>query len=288
MSENNAKAPSRAVDLRETIVILVVGLVAGIVFQYQFEVGRHAFAFVLAIPVVIFAVSKGFKQGALSSVIAAAIYGSYLLLRHFVGQEIARSELWAQQINLGVLVASGFVPGIISEFFHFRRSDPFVEEATIVETFVPDEETGLYNFKSFRWMLRGEMRRVKRYNTPMSLVFLKVNNLEDFRKRYDYTQEVMLFKEIGQQLRSMLREADYVGKYSDNEIGVVLPETGLAGVNIVCNRFAEGLAELRSKLKKGWDEIEITFEISRANFPKDAGNLEELIDMIDSRYEPLK
>jgi diguanylate cyclase (GGDEF)-like protein len=287
MSENNEKRPPRLLDFREAVIMLVLGLVAGIVFQSRFQ-ASYGFALTLCIPVVLFAVSKGFRHGALSAVVAAAIYGTYLLVRHLVGQSIGREELYEQEINLGVIVASGFVPGIIMEFFHFRRSEPYVEETTIVETFVPDEETGLYNFKSFRWMLRGEMKRVKRYNSPMSLVFFKLLNVDEFRKRYDYSQEVLLIKDIGQHLRSMLREADYVGKYSDNEIGVVLPETGTAGVNIVCNRFTEGIGQLRTNLKKSWSDIELGFEMSRANFPKDAGNLEELIDVIDSRYEPLK
>jgi diguanylate cyclase (GGDEF)-like protein len=148
--------------------------------------------------------------------------------------------------------------------------------------------TGLYNFKSFRWMLRGEMRRVKRYNSPLSMLFFRVKNLDEFQKRYDYQREIMLFREIGQFLRRMLREADYVGKYSDNEIGIVLPETGLAGVNVVCNRLQESFPELRAKLNKLWDEVILDVEFSRANYPKDASNLEELVDVLDSRYQPLK
>lgn len=284
MSENNQ---GNALNYQELIIILVIGIVAALVFKAQFGIHQHGFAFVLSLPVVLFATAKGFRHGAVLAVIAAAIYGTYLLFRHFFGQEVGRSELWVQQINLGIIIASGFVPGVIAEFLHFRTSDPYREEATIVETFVPDEETGLYNFKSFRWLLRGEMKRVKRYNTPMSLIFFKVLNLDNFRRRYDYQQEVMLFKEIGQFLRSMLRESDYVGKYSDNELGLVLPETGFAGVNIVANRFLEKREDLDNRLAKNWDEIDLRFEVSRANYPKDASNLEELIDIIDARYEPI-
>jgi len=198
------------------------------------------------------------------------------------------TKLRQELMNISVMVGSGFVVGLITEFLTFRRAEPYKEEATIVETFVPDEETGLYNFKSFRWMLRGEMKRVKRYNSPLSLIFVKIDNLANFQKRYDYQQEVMLFREIGHFLRGMLREADYVGKYSDNEVGIVLPETGLAGVNVVCNRMQEKIGELQARLQKQWDEIGLEFHHSRANYPKDASNLEELIDILDSRYQPLK
>ncbi|NLH47616.1 MAG: diguanylate cyclase [Myxococcales bacterium] len=277
------------IDVRELLVILVVGLIASVVFLEWFDIKTgYRLAFFISLPVVLFAVAKGFRHGALAAVIGAAIYGTKLLYGQLFQSGLGESLLRNELINITVIVGSGFVVGLVMEFLHFRRSEPFREEATIVETFVPDEETGLYNFKSFRWMLRGEMRRVKRYNTPLSLIFLKIVNLDSFQKRYDYQQEIMLFREIGQLFRGMLREADYVGKYSDNEIGVVLPETGIAGVNVVCARLEERIADLRVHVKKKWDEINLEFEYSRANYPKDAGNLEELIDVVDSRYQQLK
>jgi diguanylate cyclase (GGDEF)-like protein len=271
-------------------VILGVGIMTAIVFESQFDVVQvHKLAFVLALPVAFFAVAKGFRYGAVAAIIAGAVYGSKLLYDQiFVGSGIGEGRLQTELFNLASIVGTGFIVGLITEFLYHRQLEPFKEEATIVETFVPDEETGLYNFKSFRWMLRGEMKRVKRYNSPMSMAFLKIKNLDEFQKRYDYQKEVMLFREIGHFLRSMLREADYVGKYSDNEIGLVLPETGLAGCNVVCNRMREKFGEMHDRLNKMWDEATLDFEFSQANYPKDASNLEELIDVLDTRYEPIK
>jgi diguanylate cyclase (GGDEF)-like protein len=283
------EADKKNIDLRELLVILIVGLITSVVFLEWFDIKTgFRLAFFISLPVVLFAVAKGFRHGAMAAVVGAALYGTKLLYGQLFQSGLGESLLRTELINITVIVGSGFVVGLVMEFLHFRRTEPFREEATIVETFVPDEETGLYNFKSFRWMLRGEMRRVKRYNTPLSLIFVKIVNLDSFQKRYDYQQEIMLFREIGQVLRGMLREADYVGKYSDNEIGVVLPETGIAGVNIVCGRLEERIVDLRDRLKKKWDEINLEFEYSRANYPKDAGNLEELIDVVDSRYQQLK
>ena len=244
------------------------------------------FAFILAIPIVLFAVARGFRYGALMSIIASAFYGSILIFRQILGQEVSTPRLNAELVNIGILVGSGFIIGLIMEFLNFR--DPYREEATIVETFVPDEETGLYNFKSFRWMLRGEMKRVKRYSRPLSILFLRIKNLDNFQRRYDYQQEILLFRELGGFLRSLLREADYIGKHSDNELGIVLPETPISGVDIVSNRLEEQFPDIRKKLEKTWDEIELEFEMGSANYPKDAGNLEELIDVVDSRYSSLK
>jgi diguanylate cyclase (GGDEF)-like protein len=288
MNGENTAVSTKKVDIREIAVILTVGLLTAFAFDLWFDVKEgYQFAFFLALPVVFFAMAKGFRLGAIAAVIAGAAYGTYLLYEQLFRSGLGEGRLRVEMINIAVIVGGGFIVGLITEFAYFRRSEPFVEEATIVETFVPDEETGLYNFKSFRWMLRGEMKRVKRYNTPLSMAFLKVKNLDEFQKRYDYQNEVMLFREIGHFLRGMLREADYIGKYSDNEIGIVLPETGLAGVNVVCNRMREKLGEFRDQLRRQWDEAPLQFEFSQANYPKDASNLEELIDILDSRYQPI-
>ena len=45
-----------------------------------------------------------------------------------------------------------------------------------------DEKTGLYNFREFRRRLRGEWARAVRYDTPLSLVFL---DIDDFKQLND-------------------------------------------------------------------------------------------------------
>jgi diguanylate cyclase (GGDEF)-like protein len=282
----NPGRPQSTSEVRDIGLILVLGVVTALIFKFHFGVQREfGLAFVMAFPVVLFAVSKGFRYGALASVVAGAIYGTILLFRLLTSNELSAPRLDFELINLAIIFGSGFGLGLVSEYVNFR--DPFKEEATIVETFVPDEETGLYNFKSFRWMLRGEIRRVQRYNRPASLIFWRVVNLDDFQRRYDYNEEVKLFKEIGLHLRNMLRESDYIGKHADNEMGIVLPETNAEGSSIVHSRMIDTHEQLLQKLRRGWDEIDLDFECSQATFPKDAGNLEELIDVIDSRYRPI-
>ena len=43
---------------------------------------------------------------------------------------------------------------------------------------VVDEKTGLYNFREFRRRLREEWARASRYDHPLSLVFLDIDDLD--------------------------------------------------------------------------------------------------------------
>ncbi len=276
--------PKKSTEILDSVILAAVGLAVGIFFSYYFQIrGTKALAMSLCIPISFLAVTKGLKFGAMLSLIGAAFYGSFVLLR--IVQGTAQAGFIREGIvNIATIVALGFILGIISETLKSRDTNLF-RVVTTVETFVPDEDTGLYNFKSFRWMLSGEMKRVHRYNTPMSLVFLKIDNLAEFQKRYDYNQEIELFRETGRFLRALIRDADYIGKYSDSEIGVILPETNSSGVNIVMTRMGEKRAQLLDKVASSWNEIVPSLSLSSANFPKDASNLEELIDVIDARYQ---
>jgi diguanylate cyclase (GGDEF)-like protein len=281
-------APAKdRLDGRGIIVTLILGILTAFVFRIQFHVqSEYSLAFIFAFPVAFLAVSNGFRLGALAAIVSASVYGSLLVIYQLVGRPIGTTKLNAEIINLGIIVGSGFVLGLITEYLTYKEA--YREEATIVETFVPDDETGFYNFKSFRWMLRGEMSRVKRYSRPLSIVFIRLSNLDLFQSKHDYQHELKLFKLIGQFLQGMLRDADFVGKHSDNEVGIVLPETPVSGADIVCKRLVEQYASLQEDLNENWPDIEMEFHFSRASFPKDAGNLEELVDVLDGRYKKLQ
>jgi diguanylate cyclase (GGDEF)-like protein len=276
---------STASEYRDSIVVAVLGLLVGLFFSRYCEIrGLQSITFLISIPIAFLAITKGLKFGALLSAVGAAIYGSIILFKIIGGHELYK-DTGQSIVNIAIIIAVGFVLGIVSEAMKFRDSSTF-REITTVETFVPDEDTGLYNFKSFRWMLSGEMKRVRRYNTPLSLVFFRINNLTEFQKRYDYNQEIALFRELGRYLRSLLRDADYIGKYSDSEIGAILPETNANGVNIVLLRIQQNRNKILDIMMSSWREIVPDISISAANFPKDASNLEEMVDVLDSRYKP--
>jgi len=275
---------SNTTEYRDSIIIAVLGLLFGLFFgRYCGIRGLQSITFLIAIPVAFLAITKGLKYGALLSAVGSAVYGSIVIFKIIGGHELYK-DTGQSLINIAIIIAVGFVLGIVSETLKFRDSSIF-REITTVETFVPDEDTGLYNFKSFRWMLSGEMKRVRRYNTPLSLVFLRINNLAEFQKRYDYNQEIALFRELGRFLRSLLRDADYIGKYSDVEIGSILPETNANGVNIVLLRIQQNRDRIMDILISTWKDIVPDISISAANFPKDASNLEEMVDVLDSRYK---
>jgi diguanylate cyclase (GGDEF)-like protein len=274
----------KGTDWKEIVAILFFGLACGAILIYHVGVKDYdALLLLFVVPVIMLASAKGFRYGALLAVICGMTYGTLVLLRILQGN-VGSGFLLHNVANLGLLIGFGFVLGIVSEYFRFGIADQWRQETRIVETFIPDEETGLYNFKSFRWMLRGDVTRLKRYGRPLSVVFFRVGNIDEFRRKYEELEEIKLFRELGTFFRKVVRESDYIGRYSDDEIGLSLPETDDGGCKVLVGRLVGDRDLLTELIGARWNQAALRLQIAAATFPKDAKTMEVLVDVLDSRY----
>lgn len=282
--ENGAKRKNGS-DLNESFALLFFGLVCGALLIFQTGITDYdALTVLFVTPVILLAIAKGFRYGAILSIISGAAFGTLILLRILQGT-VTSGFIVHNIANLAIIIGFGFVLGIISEYYRFGLGDQWRQETTIIETFIPDEETGLYNFKSFRWMLRGDIARLNRYKHPMSVIFVRVGDLGNFRGLYEEIDEAKLFREIGIYLRQIVRESDYIGRYSDDEVALALPETDKKGCDNLIRRLKTDRNMLMETILTRWKDAKLRFQISNATFPGDAKSMEELVDVIDSRYE---
>jgi len=92
---------------------------------------------------------------------------------------------------------------------------------------ITDEKTGLYNFREFRRRLRDEWARAERYRTPLSLVFLDV---DDFKKLNDHLGHLAgdrVLAEFATLVVGGARASDFAARYGGEEFSVILPHTQL-------------------------------------------------------------
>ena len=277
-------AEPRGTEMKESFAILFFGLACGAILIYHVGLRDYDALMVLfLIPVIMLATARGFRFGALLAVICGIAYGTLILLRILQGN-VGSGFIVHNVANLGLLIGFGFVLGIVSEYFRFGATETWRQETRIVETFIADEETGLYNFRSFRWMLRGDVTRLRRYGRPLSVIVFRVLNLDEFRKTADEMQEIRLVQELATFLRRIVRETDYIGRYSDDEIAVSLPETDAEGCQTLMGRLTADRNLLTELIAERWNQPPIRLQCSVATFPENARTMEELVDAIDARY----
>ena len=110
------------------------------------------------------------------------------------------------------------------------------------ESLAVDEVTGMPNKVALFQSLEPQISRSRRYNNLLSIVIMQINDLDQL----DDTQTANLLLPISQMLNDQVRWADIVGKLSDTDFLLVLPETG-----------ADACKNLSANLGERLDAIEV-------------------------------
>ena len=91
---------------------------------------------------------------------------------------------------------------------------------------IHDGLTGLYNHRHFQERLRQEVRRARRYGTPLSLLMLDLDDFKSFNDEFGHQIGDAALREVGEILFSATRRGiDLSARYGGEEFCVILPHT---------------------------------------------------------------
>ena len=139
--------------------------------------------------------------------------------------------------------------------------------------------TGLFNRRYFFELARNEFYRARRYNNPMALMMVDVDDLKLVNDTYGHLAGDRLIEFIGDRSRQVLRQVDIPARYAGDEFVILLPETSLEKAVKVGGR-------LQKSLSKGieYDEnqrIPISVSIGVSSLEEGCFSLEMLINRAD-------
>ena len=90
-----------------------------------------------------------------------------------------------------------------------------------------DSLTGLFNRGAFERKMEEEFERAQRYNHPLSVLLLDVDNFKVVNDTYGHHWGDEVLKKIADLLKSKTRRSDYPARYGGEEFVLILPETDL-------------------------------------------------------------
>lgn len=108
---------------------------------------------------------------------------------------------------------------------------------------VTDGLTGLFNYRQFTRILEREFRRAKRYGIDLSLAFIDIDQFQQFNELGSHALGDAILKHIAGLAIETFRGVDFIGRYSGDELAVLLPETSLENAQLACQRFQEKLKQ---------------------------------------------
>lgn len=102
---------------------------------------------------------------------------------------------------------------------------------------VTDGLTGLLNHREFYQVLGRELERARRYQHPVSLMMIDVDDFKAFNDRYGHLAGDLALKKVASLLRGCVRSTDFVARYGGEEFAVILPESPESGALMLAERI---------------------------------------------------
>jgi diguanylate cyclase (GGDEF)-like protein len=161
-----------------------------------------------------------------------------------------------------------------------------IENATLHEKVerqaVTDELTGLANLRAFHSILEGEIERARRFNTPLALVMLDLDNFKLVNDEYGHQQGDEVLTLVADVLRDFSRDIDAPARYGGEELAVVLPQTDAEGAAQLAERIREAVDRLEVPRVDGGGTLRLQASFGVAALPESALDREGLIAAADA------
>jgi diguanylate cyclase (GGDEF)-like protein len=173
------------------------------------------------------------------------------------------------------------------ELFHYLAGQAAVSienvglHETVERQAVTDELTGLSNRRRFQDALAAEVERSKRFDQPVGLVMLDLDDFKRINDTYGHPQGDVVLREVAKILRDSSREIDEPARYGGEELAVVLPGTDLEGAFNLAERVRAGIERLEIPLLNGEATIRVTASCGVATLPTLAYDQRSLVEAAD-------
>ena len=146
--------------------------------------------------------------------------------------------------------------------------------------YMQDDLTRLYNSRFLRQCLENEIKRARRYGSPVSVAFIDLDGFKQVNDRFGHRVGSETLKEVADLFADSVRDTDVVARYGGDEFTIVLPETTAELALSTAERIRQRLAEQRFSGQSG-EYFHLTASFGIAACPDHAQAAADLIEKAD-------
>ena len=145
---------------------------------------------------------------------------------------------------------------------------------------ITDDLTGLASHGHFQDLLGAEMEEVRRYQYPVGLIMLDIDNFKSVNDVHGHQQGDLVLRCVADALRETSRDVDVAARYGGEEMALILPHTDLEGAFEMAERARMAIAAMEIPLLEGEGCLRVTTSVGAASSVE--GNKDELIGAADA------
>jgi diguanylate cyclase (GGDEF)-like protein len=150
-----------------------------------------------------------------------------------------------------------------------------------------DDLTQLYNSRYLGQALDIEITRGRRYNYPVTVVFLDLDGFKGVNDRYGHLVGSETLKIVGRIIKDLVRNVDIVARYGGDEFTLILPNTDLEAGRLVAERLRLGIMNHDYQSDPGFD-FKLSASFGIAGFPVHGDSSARLIQRADQAMYKVK
>ncbi len=130
---------------------------------------------------------------------------------------------------------------------------------------ITDDLTGLASHGHFQDLLGAEMEEVRRYQYPVGLIMLDIDNFKSVNDVYGHQQGDLVLRCVADALRETSRDVDVAARYGGEEMALILPHTDLEGAFEMAERARMAIAAMEIPLLEGEGCLRVTTSVGAAS-----------------------
>lgn len=138
-----------------------------------------------------------------------------------------------------------------------------------------DPLTTILNRRAFDDILHREVTRSRRYKCRLSCVMFGLDQFKAINEQYGHLAGDFTLKMVAARFKLGLRATDYFCRYEQDQFLLLLPETDLAGAELLARRLSEKLAD--QKVEFDGHHINVTAGFGVADLDMDQCEEDQLI-----------
>ena len=146
---------------------------------------------------------------------------------------------------------------------------------------VTDHLTRLYNRRYFMNRAGEEIERSLRHQAPLSVLMVDIDHFKEFNDTYGHATGDRVLQTVARAMQDALRKPDICARHGGEEFAVLLPSTPGESAYYVAERVRRTLSGTRYTGLGLPAEANITISVGVATCPRDATELDALMELAD-------